>query len=90
MVNETDSEKDRLLVYEIRIEGHLNQKWAAWFEGLAMAVDQEGNTRLTGPVLDQTALHGLLKKVRDLGLTLLWVRSVGGDPPDLKKEVPDD
>jgi hypothetical protein len=59
--------------YEIRIKGHLDQKWTAWFEGLTLTLEEDGKTLLTGPVVDQAALHGLLKKVRDLGMPLLSV-----------------
>ncbi len=61
---------------EIRLKGHLNNRWAGWFEGLTITLEEDGNTLLTGPVIDQAALHGLLKKVRDLGLTLLSVKTV--------------
>lgn len=60
-------------LYEIRIKGHLADRWADWFGGLAISLEEDGNTLLTGPVVDQAALHGLLKKVRDLGLILLSV-----------------
>jgi hypothetical protein len=62
--------------YEIRIKGHLNKRWAAWFEGLTITLEEGGNTLLTGPVVDQPALYGLLKKVRDLGLPLVSVNRV--------------
>jgi hypothetical protein len=64
------------LVYEIRIKGHLDQKWMDWFEGLSITLEEAGNTLLTGPVVDQAALHGLLKKVRGLGMPLLSVNQV--------------
>ena len=59
--------------YEIRLKGHLDNRWAAWFEGLTITREDNGDTRLTGPVVDQAALHGLLRKVRDLGLPLVSV-----------------
>jgi len=59
--------------YEIRLKGHLDDKWADWFEGLTITREDNGETRLTGPVVDQAALHGLLRKVRDLGLPLISV-----------------
>ena len=60
-------------VYRIRLKGHLGSEWADWFDGLTLTLEEDGNTLLTGPVIDQTALHGLLKKVRDLGMPLLSV-----------------
>lgn len=64
-------------VYQIRIQGHLGPQWIDWFEGLTLTLEEDGSTLLSGPVLDQAALHGLLKKVRDLGMPLLSVSSVG-------------
>jgi hypothetical protein len=61
------------MVYQIRIKGHLGSQWTGWFEGLAITLEEDGNTLLTGPVVDQAALHGLLKIVRDLGMPLLSV-----------------
>ncbi len=60
-------------LYAIRLKGHLGCEWADWFDGLAVELTADGDTLLTGPVPDQAALHGLLKKVRDLGLPLLAV-----------------
>ena len=70
------------LVYEIRIKGHLDQQWTEWFEGLTITLEDNGDTLLTGPVIDQAALHGLLRKVRDLGMPLLSVDSVKPDQED--------
>jgi hypothetical protein len=61
---------DESHIYEIRLQGHLDQCWADWFDSLAITLEESGETVLTGPVIDQAALHGLLKKVRDLGLPL--------------------
>ena len=63
-------------VYQIRIKGHLGHQWTDWFEGLTITLEENGETLLTGPVVDQAALHGLLKKVRDLGMPLLSVNRV--------------
>ena len=78
MSNTPDSTIDpsQPMVYQIRIEGQLGSPWADWFEGLTITPDDNGDTLLTGPVIDQAALHGLLKKVRDLGLPLLAVQRV--------------
>jgi hypothetical protein len=64
--------------YEIRVEGHLDEVWAGWFEGMSLARGPEGVTVLAGPVADQAALHGLLARVRDLGLVLVSVTRYGG------------
>jgi len=61
------------LVYQIRIKGHLDHRWTEWFDGLTITLEDNGDTLLTGPVVDQAALHGLLRKVRDLGMPLLSV-----------------
>ncbi len=62
--------------YEIRLKGHLDARWANWFEGLTITREANGISLLTGPVVDQAALHGVLRKVRDLGLPLLSVFQV--------------
>jgi hypothetical protein len=59
--------------YKIRLKGHLDDRWSERFEGLTISLEENGDTLLIGPVIDQAALHGLLKKVRDLGLPLLAV-----------------
>jgi hypothetical protein len=62
--------------YEIRLKGQLNARWVDWFDGMTITLDNNGDTLLSGPVVDQAALHGLLKKVREVGLTLLSVNIV--------------
>ena len=71
--------------YEIRLKGHLEARWVKWFDGLAITLDEYGNTLLSGPVTDQAALHGILKKVRDVGLPLLSVISVEPDAEEVRK-----
>jgi len=62
--------------YEIRLKGHLDSRWAAWFDGLSLTNESDGTTIIRGPVVDQAALHGLLQKVRDIGLPLVSVTQV--------------
>jgi hypothetical protein len=62
--------------YELRIEGHLDEHWSAWFNGLTLISEDDGTTTLRGPVTDQAELHGLLAKVRDLGATLILVKTI--------------
>jgi hypothetical protein len=68
-----DEKHNQQQCYEIRLKGHLDDSWSNWFEGLTITLEADGDTLLTGPVVDQAALHGVLKKVRDLGLPLLSV-----------------
>jgi hypothetical protein len=63
-------------VYQIRLKGHLGSEWTDWFGGLTITLEEGGDTLLTGPVVDQAALHGLLRKVRDLGMPLVSVNQV--------------
>jgi hypothetical protein len=74
--------------YQIRIKGHLGQQWTDWFDGLTITLEDNGDTLLTGLVVDQSALHGFLKKVRELGIPLISVNPVQPDQvnaPDVKK-----
>lgn len=68
--------------YQIRLKGHLDARWAAWFDGLTVRHESDGTTVLCGPIADQSALHGLLQRVRDLGLPLVSVTQVEADQPE--------
>jgi hypothetical protein len=74
--------------YEIRLKGHLDSRWAAWFDGLSLTHDSDGTTVISGPVLDQAALHGLLQRVRDVGIPLVSVAQIDPDEPDLPTITP--
>lgn len=83
-----ESHPDQPMVYQIRIKGHLSHRWTDWFEGLTITLEEDGDTLLTGTVIDQAALHGLLKKVRDLGMPLLSVNRIKpsqSDTQDVKQ-----
>ncbi len=67
--------------YEIRLKGHLDNRWAAWFDGMTLTPCSDGTTTIHGTVLDQSALHGLLQRVRDVGLPLISVTRVPADQP---------
>ena len=69
-------DSDQSNIYQIRVKGHLDRQWSDWFDGLTVAPHEDGTTLITGPVVDDAALHGLLKKVRDSGLRLLSVNLV--------------
>jgi hypothetical protein len=75
MVNEQNPNTDphQPTIYQIRIQGHLGSEWTDWFGGLSITLEGNGDTLLRGPVIDQAALHGLLRKVRDLGMPLISV-----------------
>lgn len=68
------------MIYQIRIKGHLDHRWSEWFGGLTITLEDNGDTLLSGPVVDQAALHGLLRKVRDLGMQLISVTSIETGP----------
>jgi hypothetical protein len=72
----TEIDSGQPVIYQIRLKGHLGRLWTDWFDGLTITLEDNGETLLTGPVVDQAALHGLLKKVRDVGMPLLSVVGV--------------
>ena len=78
-----ESEHERLEVYQIVIKGHLDSEWSEWFEGLNITKVDNGETILSGPIIDQTALHGVLIKIRDLGLPLLSLTRIDPDISDV-------
>ena len=77
-----EHDADQPMIYEIRIDGCLDPHWEPWFAGMTLTQTEGGDTLLTGPVADQAALFGLLRRVRDLGLPLLAVRQIHTGPPD--------
>jgi hypothetical protein len=74
--------------YEIGLKGHLDSRWTAWFDGLSLSNEIDGTATISGPVVDQAALHGLLQKVRDIGVSLISVIQVGDEQPDLPTITP--
>jgi hypothetical protein len=90
MSNECNSKTDpsESMVYQIRLNGHLGREWTDWFESLTITLEDNGDTLLTGPIVDQAALFGLLRKVRDLGLPLLSVNHVNPGQADASDVVP--
>ncbi len=81
MSNTFNADPDQPTIYHIRLKGHLGGQWTDWFGGLSITQEENGETLLSGPVVDQAALHSLLKKVRDLGMPLLSLSRVQiGDP----------
>jgi hypothetical protein len=73
---EPESDPNRPMVYQIRVRSHLSSDWTDWFEGLTITLEESGHTLLAGPVVDQAALYGLLKKIRDLGMLLISVNTL--------------
>ena len=71
--NQSEADPNQPMMYQIRLKSHLDSNWADWFEGLTITLEKTGHTLLTGPVVDQAALYGVLKKVRDLGMPLISV-----------------
>lgn len=81
---------DQPTIYHIRLKGHLGDQWTDWFGGLSITHEENGETLLTGPVVDQAALHGLLRQVRDVGMPLLSVNRVepgAADPSDVEQSI---
>jgi hypothetical protein len=92
MSNKLDpkTDPDQPLVYQIRLQGHLGRNWTHWFGDVTITLEDNGETLLTGQVVDQAALHGLLRKVRDLGLPLISVTRAQTDQidgPDFKQAI---
>ena len=81
-----ETDPSQPIMYQIRIKGHLDRRWRDWFEGMSISLENNGDTLITGPVADQSALHGLVKKVRDLGLPLISANRI--DPG--QTQSPDD
>ena len=75
-IHSTNTEHNEPGRYEIRVRGHLDGRWADWFEGLTFTHESDGTTLLEGPLIDQAALHGVLNKIRDLGLPMISVRYI--------------
>jgi hypothetical protein len=87
MSNQRNPDRDagESRAYQIRIKGHLGSQWMEWFDGLTITLGENGDTLLTGQMIDQAALHGILKKIRDLGMPLLSVNVVDLNRPDMAK-----
>jgi hypothetical protein len=81
----SETDPDQPMVYQIMIKGHLSRQWEDWFGGLTITLEDTGETLLTGPVVDQAALHGLLKKVRDLGMPLLSINCIDSRPANVSE-----
>ena len=79
-----ENDSGQPMVYQIRIKGHLGSRWTEWFEGLTITLEEDGNTILTGAIVDQAALFGILRKVRDTGMPLLSVSGIPHSPSKLR------
>ena len=75
--------------YEVRVRGHLGSRWAAWFDGLSLSIEDDGITVIRGPVVDQAALHGLLQKLRDVGIPLVSLVQLPPDATTTEGPAPD-
>jgi hypothetical protein len=80
------TDPDKSAIYQIRLKGHLDSGWADWFGGMTITLEDNGSTLLIGPVVDQSALHGLLKRVRDIGMPLISVNRAEPNHADTPKE----
>jgi hypothetical protein len=83
-----DGGESIMFVYEIRIQGHLDQRWSAWFDGLTINYESDGSTLLQGPLVDEAALHGVLIKVRDLALPLLAMNRITDSRVEMETQAP--
>ena len=83
---EPETDPSQPVIYQIRVKSHLGSDWTDWFEGLTITLEEDGDTLLTGPLIDQAALHRLLKKVRDLGMPLVSVNPVQLTEAHLEEE----
>ena len=83
----SNNQNEEARIYQIRIEAQLGREWTDWFDGLSITPGENGTTLLTGPVIDQSALHGLLKKVRDLGTPLVSVNRMETDGSSNPNEI---
>ena len=82
--NSAGPNPDQTNIYQIKVKGHLADDWSDWFDNMTITLDEDGETQLTGPVIDDAALHGILKRVRDLGLPLISVNRIDPDLLDEK------
>ena len=80
--HDPNAEKDTPLIYEVRLKGHLNPKWVDWFGDVTITLQQDGDTLLTCQLIDQAALHALLRRIRDLGMPLISAVQVSQDQSD--------
>ncbi len=85
--NNATIESNQPMVYQIRLQGHLDRQWAEWFGEMTITLTEKGDTLLRGPVVDQAALHGLLRKVRDIGIPLLSVIRLDATRSDASEDV---
>lgn len=79
------TDPNQAAVYQIRLKGHLSRQWVGWFEGLTITLEADGDTLLTGTVIDQSALYGLLRKIRDVGMPLISVMRLQNDERSQKE-----